>query len=787
MAIKFNNDGTIECRAVKYNWYQARNMIADGCFGNYSNYNTDETWRFYNGSIDAMTETDGAGYKSWRCFKISNGQRLSQWLPKFQYNEKFHPNFIDSDDHKYYFSCRVKTKSTSNFIGLQLWSGTNQLNDKFCIFEYNLNTNDEWKLVSKIFGLCKLTSYSEPTYSSWPIYPDPTEAPGAYPIYTAPSDSWTLDGKVRIAVTNSDSSNPVYITQFIMIDLTDTFGQGNEPSQEWCDNNIREHEVIVNYGNTAPAVRWNNFKDFYDWSGHDTAYLKNYLETDDTSFPRDYYCEFKSLASDKNWYVKNQSNEEISANEMYYSYWDLKVPSYSADLDIAGTWSTFNLPADTKTIGQEYTDTRDYYTPGGGCRDWIRKSGAGFPFGYTGNYKPQWVFNNNNQAFTTYFTAINCMRVQSNIDKYNEYNNCSISLDDVNRSWCDRWIDGRASSIIHIRDPKSTTLKFNVKDLNVIRITKQSFTSDSITYLMYASQPIMKDYDLHDGDKLYYSINEYTISNLSFTSGFAVAVFTLTVGINDLFAKKVEEGTTSLKLYVNRGTDIECNDIVIQPERNNISFDSTTGTLYCKKLITADENYRATIDFNPIYMQVRSSRSGKYLNPGDIFDLGAKFQFILNDDYKKLDTYYDWDAYIINNEDHTSNYFTYSNSSIKNFNIKIRYKWKNDYIDSVSTTYKSSTSTYSERVSLEDYYYNYDKIELISTIGSSTYTDIIYSSTVPLGTTFTHDGVNIVVEKYGYVYNDSQLRVKVTPSGSKYVSKTVMNAYKLATHQTIIK
>ena len=36
MAIKFGTDGTIYCNTVRYNYKQARNMIADGCYGNTS-------------------------------------------------------------------------------------------------------------------------------------------------------------------------------------------------------------------------------------------------------------------------------------------------------------------------------------------------------------------------------------------------------------------------------------------------------------------------------------------------------------------------------------------------------------------------------------------------------------------------------------------------------------------------------------------------------------------------------------------------------------------------------
>jgi hypothetical protein len=34
-------------------------------------------------------------------------------------------------------------------------------------------------------------------------------------------------------------------------------------------------------------------------------------------------------------------------------------------------------------------------------------------------------------------------------------------MSDINKEWCDRWIDGRSSPIIHIKDHNNTSIKFN--------------------------------------------------------------------------------------------------------------------------------------------------------------------------------------------------------------------------------------------------------------------------------------------------------------------------------------
>ena len=57
--------------------------------------------------------------------------------------------------------------------------------------------------------------------------------------------------------------------------------------------------------------------------------------------------------------------------------------------------------------------------------------------------------------------AFNIINVATNITQYNNYNGTSITINDVNKEWCDRWIDGRSSPIIHIKDPANTSIKFN--------------------------------------------------------------------------------------------------------------------------------------------------------------------------------------------------------------------------------------------------------------------------------------------------------------------------------------
>ena len=62
MAIKFKKDGTIVCNSIKYNWKQARNMVADS--------NGDQVSGVWvtSGDVEVVTSGDNHSntYKSWR-------------------------------------------------------------------------------------------------------------------------------------------------------------------------------------------------------------------------------------------------------------------------------------------------------------------------------------------------------------------------------------------------------------------------------------------------------------------------------------------------------------------------------------------------------------------------------------------------------------------------------------------------------------------------------------------------------------------------------------------------
>lgn len=397
MAVKFGTDGTLYCNTVRYNYKQCRNLIADGCYGNISGTNV---WSMYNVSVS----TSPNGYKSYRCFYFnassSQGASLQQKLPKLYTN------------HKYYISARAYSKTSKANGAIYIQDSSNN-----SISGVSVNqTYSSWTLVSNIFT---------PTYD--------------------------ITGG-RIYCVEYDT--PVYLSRFIMIDLTDTFGAGKEPTKEWCDNNIREHEVYVNYANVSNNVNYSNIDTRYTGEGLD-RYSYNYLALDSNWEPRDYMYALVGWSGNSEGYLKSSTDFTLANTNMYY--FQIETHGY-----VSGASCDCYFPIAEPALGNVPLVVNEGFNGGGGMSGWKRISMYGSRSSFTdGSYPLRFDYNNKNSTTWLRVTGLVLVRASTYVTQYNSYNGTSITIDDVNKEWCDRWIDGRSSSIIHIKDPNNTQIKFN--------------------------------------------------------------------------------------------------------------------------------------------------------------------------------------------------------------------------------------------------------------------------------------------------------------------------------------
>ena len=398
MAIKFGTDGTIYCNTVRYNYKQARNMIADGCYGNISGT---QVW------ANAATFTFPAGYKSLRCFTVDNTNMTTQKLPALY------------SGHKYYFSCRYKTSANSTISIVLRNNGSDISNSNLFVGA----SASSFILSSRIISM---------------------------PINVSKDIG-------DVCVWNGNTSDSIYVSRFILIDLTDTFGRGNEPSKEWCDNNIREQETLCNFGNVSNNVTYSNIATRYAVSNLGKADY-NYLQLDSNWEPRDYMYYLQGLSNYTEGYLYSDSAFVLDNTLTYYAY----VDQHTEQVSGVTQSNDFYFPVAEPLMGQIPLVDETTFNGGGGMRDWKRVSAFAKRTSFSnGSYNSRFDFNNMKQTNSQRLTAFNIMNVATNITKYNNYNNTSITINDVNKEWCDRWIDGRSSPIIHIKNPANTSIKFN--------------------------------------------------------------------------------------------------------------------------------------------------------------------------------------------------------------------------------------------------------------------------------------------------------------------------------------
>lgn len=385
-------------------------MIADGSYGNMSGT---AVWS------NVVASNSPAGYKAYRCFSlpfVDSGKVLQQSIPTMEAN------------HIYYLSFRVKA-ATSTRLTVQILGKDSSSTVRYHLSNSFYGANDQWMLQSY-----RITA----TYTT------------------------TTNNIIRL-----NTANTTYVNQFILVDLTDTFGAGNEPTKEWCDNNIREHEVFVNFGSVATAVNTTNYETA--WVANVSTqpvptYGKyNYLQLDSNWEPRDYmYRWVLNTSTDNGSGIVSASKFAFINTETYYFYYDCHVPN--ANTTLMGRWTTFDFPLSHTISGnivQNFVKNTEY-NGGGGMKEWKRMSSYGTNTSLANDsYNAKYYLNNNKQTGELRATALCVAKVQSNINQYNAYNGTSITLANVNRAWCDRWIDGRSSPIIHIKDPNNKAIKFN--------------------------------------------------------------------------------------------------------------------------------------------------------------------------------------------------------------------------------------------------------------------------------------------------------------------------------------
>lgn len=398
MSVRFGTDGTLYCNTVRYNYKQVRNLIADN-----TGDQTSGAWSL-NGTSSAVV----AGSKTYRAWKLSmtNAYTLGQTLPALY------------SGHVYYFGCMLQSNNVEEFrvriANIDLPAT-------------QINSGGNWVKWSVRF-----TSTSNTT--------------GSFSC-----GGWKA------------SEGNLYVTRFIFIDLTDAFGSGNEPTKEWCDNNIREWDTYINVGyllypgTPSPAVTMNNMSTVFSPVNQDWI-LYNYLSDDNSNSPRDYIYTLVPKTTFPEAHIYTSGNVNINTAHMYYFKIEYRTDNPNGSVDVY-------VPEAEPLLGTAPL-IPDWNSPGfnggGGMTKWKRLSIYGSRTAFsTGNYQMRIDYNNYYSDKWIYLTGICMSDLDNTLRYYNSINGTSFTTADINKEWCDRWLDGRGSEIIHIKNPYDTTIKFN--------------------------------------------------------------------------------------------------------------------------------------------------------------------------------------------------------------------------------------------------------------------------------------------------------------------------------------
>ena len=531
--MKFGKDGTLYANTIRYNYKQARNLVPDG-----SGCQKTTIWSMENVSI----VTGKYGYKTNRAFLLNNSSgtaMLSVPMP------------TPIAGHKYYGGILYKTSGTEgSSIGgdtrFEWYIGDSATGTM--VFGYkNVHTGGKWKKLSSVQTLSSVTA------GSW---------------------------RIRNFLASSGCSE-MYVCKHIIIDLTDTFGAGNEPNKDWCDNNIREWEVYINWGTVWSSIPNGSLG---LWSGSALSGFHQYewLALDSNWEPREFMYHATASTSNSEGYLNSIFNSSLSPDTTYYvSYDAIMASDYSTgNRTINAYW-----PVAEPSFGQ-YTPRRiSDANGGGGMGGWRRYSWFGNRSSFaSGSYPARLDLDNRGSSMEARITAISCNAVADSVSYYNECNGTNIFVSDVNKEWCDRWIDHRSSPIIHIGDPSKRDIIIKKTAKVVKRNAIYNYAVDSLNGWMNMEDN-WSDFPTSGNDGLVYGDRVCVAITIDGTSGYVIGIFrSLSNGVLAMYNESFCKSGSAEYTACESGYDIVCNDIEIRPEVNSVTF-KPNGTIVCKKLI----------------------------------------------------------------------------------------------------------------------------------------------------------------------------------------------------------
>lgn len=190
---------TLPKRILTSKQYTVTNIIANGSFeDDFTNWNSN-LFSKDGGSLSTDYVYDGTQSVKIEAIGDSNEKAIG-----------YSPTITTQAGHKYYFAMRYYL-------------------DEFTLVNSNTFTIASFIRSTDYLSTMKLDATSD-VMDSWELLST---------IVTADSVTYADASYKRFGqVYNSNSKYTLYMDSIVLVDLTEKFGAGNEPDQEWCDDNL---------------------------------------------------------------------------------------------------------------------------------------------------------------------------------------------------------------------------------------------------------------------------------------------------------------------------------------------------------------------------------------------------------------------------------------------------------------------------------------------------------------------------------------------------------------------
>jgi len=405
--IKISPTGEISCNTVKYNYLQCRNLIADSTFAG-------GVWTLSNG-VSRVSATDQRSSYGHLATAGTAIRMTTQPMP------------TPIANHKYYG-------------GLFWQTNTSSFSSPDARFEwYNSDGNNNTHLV-----FAQKTTATSGAY----VKLSSIVQAGSSPV----SGTW----QIRNFVVNP-STNCRWRIPFI-IDLTAAFGAGNEPTKEWCDENILEWGKFYNHGLITTAVTNSNYNTAWTKGSFLNLTPYNYRGLPyQPYYPSDYLFDMFGNPDYNESLMYQAATVPIVQGNYYYFGADITTPT-----NYEGTSADCYVPEAEPALGSVPYVVNTQYNGGGGMNAWKRYSFFNIRSNWaSGNMTLRFDTNNMKKSTSQWGTNFHLTNVNNFITIFNSLASSNATAATVNKEFMDRWCGGQNMTIIHIKNHRNTAIKFN--------------------------------------------------------------------------------------------------------------------------------------------------------------------------------------------------------------------------------------------------------------------------------------------------------------------------------------